>query len=228
MLVKNLFLKLDKKMKIKVCGMRDKENIESLIALKPDFMGFIFYDKSKRFVTDFPKVKIPSIIKKVGVFVNETVEEVISIVEKYQLDCVQLHGDESPEYCKKMLNSYLERSRKINSDSVKLGIIKAFSVDENFDFNTTKQYENCCNYFLFDTKGNDYGGNGIKFNWEILQNYEENIPFLLSGGISANDVNEIKRISHPKFMGVDVNSGFEIKPGLKDIEKLKEFKSNLL
>ena len=215
-------------MKIKVCGMRDKENIESLIALKPNFMGFIFYNKSKRLVTDFPKVKIPSTIKKVGVFVNETIEEVLNFVEKYQLDCIQLHGDESPEYCKKLLNSHLERSRKINSDYVKLGIIKAFSVDENFDFNTTKQYENCCNYFLFDTKGNDYGGNGIKFNWEILQKYKGNIPFLLSGGISAKDVNEIKKINHPQLIGVDVNSGFEIKPALKDIEKLKEFKSNLL
>jgi len=208
--------------------MRDKENIERLIALKPDFVGFIFYDKSKRFVTDFPKVDFPKEIKKVGVFVNESIEEVLSIVVKYQLDCVQLHGEESPEYCEKLHNSHLERSRKINSDSVKLGIIKAFSVDENFDFNTTKQYENCCSYFLFDTKGNDYGGNGIKFNWEMLQKYKGSIPFLLSGGISAKDVDEIKKISQPKFMGVDVNSGFEIKPGLKDIEKLKEFKSNLL
>ncbi len=202
--------------------MRDKENIESLIALKPDFMGFIFYDKSKRFVTDFPKVKIPSIIKKVGVFVNETIEEVISIAEKYQLDCIQLHGDELPEYCEKLSQS------KFDLESHQIDIFKAFSIDENFDFNTTKQYENCCNYFLFDTKGNDYGGNGIKFNWEILQKYKGNIPFLLSGGISAKDVNEIKKINHPQFMGVDVNSGFEIKPALKDIEKLKEFKSNLL
>ncbi|PCH54076.1 MAG: N-(5'-phosphoribosyl)anthranilate isomerase [Flavobacteriaceae bacterium] len=219
-------------MKIKVCGMRDKENIESLIALKPDFIGLIFYDKSKRFVTDFPQVKFPSTIKKVGVFVNESIEKVIATVEKYKLDFVQLHGNETPNYCNEILNSHLERSRKIVSESYKLKIIKAFSVDENFDFSKTEQFEQCCEYFLFDTKEKEYGGNGIKFNWKILQNYKGEIPYFLSGGIGLEDKDELllflNRQESKHCYAVDVNSSFEIEPAIKDIEKLKKFKNNLV
>ncbi|WP_456421288.1 phosphoribosylanthranilate isomerase [Lutibacter sp.] len=219
-------------MKIKVCGMRNKENVSSLLALKPDFVGFIFYNKSKRFVTDFPQVKFPSTIKKVGVFVNENIEKVIATVERYKLDFVQLHGNETPNYCNEILNSHLERSRKIVSESHKLKIIKAFSVDKNFNFNKTKQYEEVCNYFLFDTKGTNYGGNGIKFNWGILQNYKGKVPYLLSGGISKEDSTEIvsflRRQESKLCIGIDINSGFEIEPALKDIEKIKEFKNNLI
>ena len=213
-------------MKIKVCGMRDKENIESLIALKPDFIGFIFYHKSKRFATNFPQINFPEEIKKVGVFVNENVEEILYKVKKYKLDFVQLHGNETLEYCKNL--RHLEQSIKIPSKPHKFEIIKAFSVDENFNFEQTKLYENSCRLFLFDTKGTNYGGNGIKFNWKILQKYKGEVSFLLSGGISKEDANEIKKINHPKFKGVDVNSGFETKPGLKNIEELKEFKNNLV
>ena len=208
-------------MKIKVCGMRESENLQSLIALKPDFIGFIFYKKSKRFVADFPKVIFPKGIKKVGVFVYESIDEVLRLVNKHQLDCVQLHGNESAEYCRKLRHSELV------SESVQLDIIKAFSVDENFDFSITKQYEKYCNYFLFDTKGINYGGNGVKFNWELLENYTGNTPFLLSGGISKNDAEEINKIKHSAFAGIDINSGFEIEPGLKNIEKIKEFKQYL-
>jgi len=203
------------KMKIKVCGMRDAENIQSLFALKPDFIGFIFYNKSKRFVADFPQVNFPKGIKKVGVFVNENIDVILDKVKKHQLNVVQLHGNETTEYCAK-LHHY------------KLEIIKAFSVDENFDFNSILAYENSCNYFLFDTKGTNYGGNGIKFNWEILKKYRGNVPFLLSGGISKNDIEEIQKIKHPAFEGVDINSGFEIEPALKNINKIKEFKENLI
>ncbi|MDX1829023.1 MAG: phosphoribosylanthranilate isomerase [Lutibacter sp.] len=202
-------------MKIKVCGMRDAENIQSLLALKPDFIGFIFYNKSKRFVEGFPQVDFPKGIKKVGVFVNENIDVILDKVKKYQLNVVQLHGNETPEYCAK-LHYY------------KLEVIKAFSVDENFNFNSILAYENSCNYFLFDTKGTNYGGNGIKFNWEILQKYRGNVPFLLSGGISKNDVSEIQKIMHSAFEGVDINSGFEIEPALKNINEIKEFKENLI
>jgi len=202
-------------MKIKVCGMRDKENISGLLALKPDYIGFIFYDKSKRFVADFPQIEIPSSIKKVGVFVNETIEEIIEKANKHTLDFVQLHGNETPEYC----SALSEKNIKI---------IKAFSVDENFDFSATKPFEKCVSLFLFDTKGKNYGGNGIKFNWELLQNYTGKTPFLLSGGISKNDAEEIKKIKHPAFLGIDINSGFELEPGLKNIKEIKEFKSLLV
>ncbi|RXP46556.1 phosphoribosylanthranilate isomerase [Lutibacter sp. HS1-25] len=217
-------------MKIKVCGMRDSENLQSLLALKPDFVGFIFYSKSKRFVSDFPKVDFPNDIKKVGVFVNETIEEVLRIVEKHQLNAVQLHGEETPTYCKELIESskkyHLERSR--NAEFQQLQIFKAFSVDDDFEFSKTEVYQKVCDYLLFDTKGKEYGGNGVKFNWEVLQKYKGKTPFLLSGGISKIDAQVIKKIQHNAFAGVDINSGFEITPALKNINDIKEFKNNLL
>jgi len=217
-------------MKIKVCGMRNAENISELVKLKPDFIGFIFYNKSKRFVEDFPPIKFPSTIKKVGVFVNEEINKIIEIVQNYNLNIVQLHGNETPEDCIKIKKCHLERSRKIVSES--LEIIKAFSVDENFNFESTTAYENICDYFLFDTKGSNYGGNGIKFNWEILQKYKGRTPFLLSGGITKKDSTEIlsflQRQKSKLCIGVDINSGFEIELGLKNIKDIEEFKNNLV
>ena len=224
--------------------MRNLENVSSLLALKPDFIGFIFYPKSKRYVTQFPQVKFPEKTKKVGVFVNENIETILEKVKKYKLDAVQLHGNETSEFCQKLINTFTERSRNekirhsvpitigIVSESHKLEIIKAFSVDKNFNFNTTQEYEEVCNYFLFDTKGINYGGNGVKFNWEILQKYKGKVPFLLSGGISKEDSTEIlsflRRQESKLCIGIDINSGFEIEPALKDIEKIKEFKNNLI
>lgn len=217
-------------MKIKVCGMRDADNISNLLRLKPDFVGFIFYKKSKRFVTDFPKIQFPEETKKVGVFVNESINEVIKKVKEYTLDFVQLHGDETVDYCKNL--RHLERSRKVVSEPHLMGIIKAFSVDETFDFGLTKPYENYCDYFLFDTKGKDYGGNGVKFNWEVLQNYKGKTPYFLSGGIGLEDTDELmsflRKQESNNCYAVDVNSSFEDRPGMKNIEKLKEFKNNLL
>jgi phosphoribosylanthranilate isomerase len=213
-------------MKLKVCGMRESANLQSLIALEPDFIGFIFYNKSKRFVSDFPQVEIPLYIKKVGVFVNETAENILEIVKNHNLDYVQLHGDETPAFCSK-----LAKNEEVNAgflESFQLGVIKAFSVDEDFDFSIIEEFEQYCDYFIFDTKGENYGGNGVKFNWEILKNYKGNTPFLLSGGISKIDSTEINKINYKTFVGIDVNSGFELKPGLKNIEDIKEFKQNLI
>lgn len=200
--------------------MRNSENIAGLLNLKPDFIGFIFYDKSKRFVANFPQIEIPEGIKKVGVFVNETIDEVLKKVVDYQLDCVQLHGNESIEYCQ------ILRHSELVSESFE--IIKAFSVDDEFDFSKINKYQRDCDYFLFDTKGKNHGGNGIKFNWELLQKYSGKTPFLLSGGITKNEVEEIKKLKHPAFFGIDINSGFELEPGLKNIKEIKEFKNRLL
>ena len=205
--------------------MRDAENISELVKLQPDYMGFIFYGKSKRFVTSFPKVEIPSSIKKVGVFVNESIDAIIEIVEKNKLDAVQLHGNETPEYCNQLRHSELV------SESHPMEIFKAFSVDDNFDFSKTDAYQKVCDYLLFDTKGKDYGGNGVKFNWQVLDNYKGELPYMLSGGITKDDsqaiVSFLRRQESNKCIGVDINSGFEIEPALKNIANIKEFKQNL-
>ena len=200
--------------------MRDSKNISALLTLKPDYIGFIFYAQSKRFVANFPQIEIPSTVKKVGVFVNETIDEIIKKVNQYKLDFVQLHGDESPEYCQ------ILRHSELVSESFQ--IIKAFSVDEKFDFSAIKSFETVVSLFIFDTKGKNYGGNGIKFNWDLLQNYKGKTPFLLSGGITKNDAEEINKMKHPAFFGIDINSGFELEPGLKNINEIKEFKNRLL
>lgn len=220
-------------MKIKVCGMRDTENISSLIGLKPDFVGFIFYQKSKRFVADFPLIEFPESIKKVGVFVNEEINEVVKKVKDYQLDCIQLHGNETVDYCDSLCHSlrYADPSRIDVSESQQFVIIKAFSINDSFDFTKTEDYQNCCDYFLFDTKGKDYGGSGLKFNWETLQNYKGVTPYFLSGGIGLEDTEQLlsflKKKESIRCYAIDVNSRFEDSPGLKNIEKLKEFKFKL-
>lgn len=210
-------------MKIKVCGMRDSVNITELVKLSPDYIGFIFYDKSKRFVADFPEVEIPSSIKKVGVFVNESIENILNKISDFKLDVVQLHGNETSEFCKE-LQCQFERSRELK-------IIKAFAIGKDFNFNKTKAYEQVCDLFIFDTKGKEYGGNGVKYDWSILQNYKGETPYLLSGGISEDDaLNVLSLLRNKKSnqcVGVDLNSGFEERPALKNITKLAEFKKQL-
>lgn len=201
---------------IKVCGMREKENILELSSVHPDFVGLIFYDKSKRYagLTDPKNIVIPNGIKKVGVFINSTNEEILKIIEQYALDLIQLHGDETPDQCKSLQKAGIK-------------IIKAFSVDENFDFKKLDSYESFVDYFLFDTKGKEYGGNGITFNWEVLSHYKLNIPFFLSGGIDLQHVEKIKNLKHTQFFALDLNSRFELEPGLKDVNKIKYFIENL-
>ncbi|MDQ3392580.1 MAG: phosphoribosylanthranilate isomerase [Bacteroidota bacterium] len=192
--------------------MREKENIFSISELCPQFLGFIFYPDSKRFVggLDPQHTQVPEGVKKVGVFVNSSKEEILGLVEEFKLNIIQLHGDEQPEQCKEL-------------QEAGIAIIKAFSVDENFDFDQLNAYKKFVSYFLFDTKGKEYGGNGITFNWQILDRYKLDIPFFLSGGIDLNHIEDIKNLKHKQLFALDLNSRFEIRPGYKDVAKLKIF-----
>ena len=191
--------------------MKYPENILEVSELLPDFLGFIFWEKSSRYF-DGEIPEIPKSIKKVGVFVNATLEEISFKIKKYDLDLIQLHGNESPKFCEKLKKENIE-------------IIKVFSVNDDFDFSLLKPFENTCNYFLFDTKGKLPGGNGITFNWQILQQYKLTKPIFLSGGIGLDEIENIKKLNLPIY-AIDVNSKFEIEAGLKNIELLKNFKNN--
>ena len=203
-------------MKIKICGLKFESNILGLSKLEPDYMGFVFWEKSKRLVIGSTPNLSQTKIKKTGVFVNADFEKIKDKVRVHKLEAIQLHGLESPEFCEKIKNLGVE-------------IIKAFSIDENFNFNILEKYELCSDYFLFDTKGKSPGGNGISFDWEILRNYKYEKKFFLSGGISIESINAIKKIkklSLPLFC-VDINSRFELNPGKKNIELIKSFKNSL-
>ncbi len=228
-------------MQLKICGLKHPANVHQLLTLEPDYIGFIFYKKSPRFVgevTDLAWVReLPSPTKKVGVFVNEAVEVVISTAEALGLQVVQLHGDESPAICYTLKMSGLE-------------IWKAFGVDEDFDFGKTTAYAGCCDKFLFDTKGKNRGGNGVAFDWGLLEKYEGVTPFVLSGGIGPPltpkgeptdfQVSELQKWLSPDnsasvgpplggrgLVALDINSRFEIEPGLKDFDLIKTFKHEL-
>ncbi len=198
--------------KIKVCGMRDDANIKELIALHPDYVGFIFFEKSKRDVQGKLNqdllLNFPKSIKKTGVFVDASTEFILQQVETYELDAIQLHGSESPEQAAALKSKGLE-------------VFKAFSIGEAFDFSEIKPYQSNVDYFLFDTKGAEAGGNGYAFDWTILDQYDNKTPFFLSGGLDQNNVTEVKKLKHLNLYGIDVNSKFEIEPAMKDIELLK-------
>lgn len=195
-------------LQVKICGMKYPDNIREVAKLFPDFMGFIFYPKSKRFVgNDFVLPELPSSVKRAGVFVNESEKNILDLVRKYKLDYVQLHGDESPEFCKSL--------------SGKTKIIKAFGVEKGFDFSLLKDYEDYCEYFLFDTKTKEYGGSGVSFDKAILRKYTLQVPFFLSGGIDSDEVSTL-RTPNSQLFAIDVNSKFETELGLKDINKLKQ------
>lgn len=199
-------------MKIKVCGMKSPDNILGLAQLQPDMMGLIFYPGSSRYVNGLERESlavVPESVKKVGVFVDPDLETVLQKAEQYQLDYVQLHGDESPGFCAAVMGF--------------LPVIKAFRVNEQFDFASTKAYESVCDYFIFDAKGAHYGGNGLKYSWDLLKSYSGSIPFLLSGGLGPDDVAAIQGFSHSGFVGIDLNSGFESAPGLKKLDLIEKF-----
>lgn len=194
--------------------MREPENIRSLINLNPDFIGFIFYPGSPRYagdsISELKQVISSSSAKKVGVFVNESIEQIKRIADLLSLDRIQLHGDERPEYC-----------RSLHDDGFK--IIRAFRLHTEFDFKQTAAYAPFCRMFLFDTASSSFGGSGEKFDWKILQYYTGEIPFLLGGGLAPEDAGRIKAFNHPAFAGIDLNSRFEKSPGVKDIALLENF-----
>ena len=202
-------------MRLKVCGMRELENISALSELDPNYIGFIFWSESSRFVNK----KTPPLDKKIiktGVFVDATFDYILTKIKDHQLDAVQLHGQESSSYCK-VIKDY------------GLKVIKSFSIKNTFDFNTLENYENSCDYYLFDTKGKLPGGNGFTFDWKILNEYPSQKPFFLSGGIGVDNLNEIKKLVKTKLPihAIDVNSKFETAPGNKNIELLKKFKKEI-
>ncbi|MEO6901925.1 MAG: phosphoribosylanthranilate isomerase [Bacteroidia bacterium] len=198
-------------MKVKVCGLKYKDNIQKILNLKPDYVGFIFYAKSKRFVGE--NVELPPIssdIKKVGVFVNANENYILDKINKYKLDIVQLHGEESPQFCERI---------KLTTE-----VIKAFGINEDFDFKKLEDYKTSCNYFLFDTKTPDFGGSGEQFNWELLKKYTAQLPFFLSGGVALNNIKDILLLKAqlPYLYAIDVNSKFEIVPAIKDVEMINK------
>ncbi|MEO8796077.1 MAG: phosphoribosylanthranilate isomerase [Daejeonella sp.] len=201
-------------MKIKVCGMREALNLRSLAQLEPDYVGLIFYAKSNRFVANNNLTGVLHQLKKecklTGVFVDENQKNILQKIKEFELKAVQLHGNENPEFC-----------NSLKAESPQTEIIKAFGVDEKFDFQSTGDYLDCVDYFLFDTKTSDHGGSGLTFNWNILEKFPFDKPYFLSGGISPDNIDEVLKIRDKRLYAVDLNSRFEISPGLKDIEKLR-------
>lgn len=196
--------------KIKVCGMRDPHNIKSVDELNTDYVGFIFYQASPRNM-DKNFGAIPETnAKRVGVFVNESIETIIKRARNFRLNTIQLHGEESPEVCAELTELGYE-------------VIKAFRIDDEFNSNSLESYANVCSYFLFDTKGETQGGTGRKFDWNKLKELSPYAEFFLSGGIGPEDAKEIAQMNVHNLVGIDLNSRFEIEPGLKDEQKLKEF-----
>lgn len=194
-----------KTIRLKVCGMRDPENIRTIALLQPDYMGFIFYPRSPRFVGDDFSIPLsfPAHIKKVGVFVNETTHTMLRQSDRLSLDYLQLHGNEP-----------VEQVRTLKEQGIK--IIKAFSVDEHFDFGLTLPYASLADFFLFDTKGKYYGGNAQIFDWGILKNYDQQVPFFLSGGLTPDNVEAVESLKGMNLHALDINSGVETQPAVKD------------
>ena len=188
--------------------MRDSENIRAIEQTKADLMGFIFHPKSPRFVASLPEY-MPKKQKRVGVFVNASLEQILAKAQKFSLEYIQLHGDEPPAFCSELKNRGLK-------------VIRAQRIANTDDIIRAESY-NMADLMIFDTKTELYGGSGKKFKWQLLENYKGCVPFLLSGGIRSDTFEEIKAFFHPQFAGIDLNSGFEISPALKDVGKLNNF-----
>lgn len=204
-------------MKLKVCGMRYEDNIREIASIQPDYMGFIFFEGSSRHVTEPTPTLSPS-IKKVGVFVNASFDAIVEKINTHHLRAVQLHGEETPEFCKSLQPLNVE-------------ILKVFSIKNEFDFNVLTPYETVCDFFLFDTKGPLAGGNGYCFDWSVLENYPSTKPYFLSGGIGLENLDQLQEfktsVAATHCHAVDVNSKFEIAPAIKNKELLENFKQLL-
>lgn len=200
---------MSKQLKIKVCGTRDPENIQAIVQLPIHYIGLIFYKKSPRYVDQKLDIKTPTHLKKVGVFVNSTLEDIKEKVAQFDLQAIQLHGDETAQFCQQVQDLGLET-------------IKAFGIDEKFDWKTIADFEPHVDTFLFDTKSADYGGTGQTFNWDKLLENPYQKPYLLSGGISPHNIKEAANYNDPRMLGLDLNSKFEIRPALKNINLLTQ------
>jgi len=198
------------KPKIKICGLKHPDNIREVMALQPDYIGFICYPGSKRFVDKLNPNWVNGLkgVKKTGVFVNADIHDVKAAIEQYGFQAIQLHGVETPAYCASLKNPGVE-------------IIKAFGVNEQFDWTTTNAYENVADYYLFDTKSDQHGGTGKRFNWALLEGYTGTKSFFLSGGISAENIANALQLSDDRLYALDLNSRFETTPGTKDIALLR-------
>lgn len=196
--------------KIKVCGLKHEANYAAVTDLKPDYVGLIFYERSPRCMKNSlrPSMLSNSNIKKTGVFVNSSPEEIKSMISEYNLDAIQLHGNESPAFCLQFKD--------------RIQVIKAFSIDAGFNFQQTAEYEHACDQFLFDTKGNLPGGNGNSFDWHKLREYDQYVPFFLSGGIGPDNITKALEVKNVYLYGFDINSLVESEPGVKDINKVKQ------
>ena len=202
-----------KDLKIKICGMRDPDNIHSISLLLPDYMGFIFYPRSRRYAGELsPSViaKLPGKITKVGVFVNLPAGDTLSSCRQMGIRTVQLHGDESPDYCKEMQDNGM-------------CVIKVFSIGSQDGFKGMSAYHDSCDFYLLDTASEEYGGSGKQFDWKRLNEYDQDKPFFLSGGIGPGDAERILELKHPELFGVDLSSRFETEPGIKSRDELAVF-----
>ncbi|MFT5231725.1 MAG: phosphoribosylanthranilate isomerase [Saprospiraceae bacterium] len=209
-----------KQTKLKICGM--KHNVAQVAALQPDYLGFIFYTKSSRDYED-DVLNISEKIKRVGVFVDAPISFILKKIKAFKLDVIQLHGDESVFYINEINQNILNLPTRVKQENG-VEVWKVFSVDDHFDFSKILVYENVVDKYLFDTKGKDKGGNGFAFNWRVLNDYPSTKPFILSGGISLENISEVKELLQTDLPihAIDVNSKFEDSPGLKNVEKLKK------
>ncbi|WP_245747520.1 phosphoribosylanthranilate isomerase [Parapedobacter koreensis] len=191
--------------------MKFPENIGAVLALQPDYIGFIFHAASKRFAGALDATWVAGLqsrAKKTGVFVNADLDQVRAAIGQYHFEAVQLHGDESAEYCAGLHDLDVE-------------IIKAFGIGEGFDWAVLNDYEAVADYYLFDTKSTGYGGTGTRFDWRLLDGYRSDKPFFLSGGLSAENIQDALHLGDDRLYALDLNSKFEIEPGVKNIELLK-------
>ncbi|MGK7392318.1 MAG: phosphoribosylanthranilate isomerase [Candidatus Cyclobacteriaceae bacterium M2_1C_046] len=196
-------------LKLKVCGLNNNNNFNDISILKPEFVGLNFYAPSKRYVKGGMQISAPEGVELVGVFVNENLKNILKRAQEYGLTYIQLHGDEPPEFCE-----------QIQAHDLK--VIKVFRVDGEFDFKDVAPFVGKADFFLFDAGGKDYGGNGVVFNWSALKDYPFDTPYFLAGGLSPDNIQQVFEQKLPKLYALDVNSGYETMPGIKDVNKVEE------